>query len=116
MDVEEKERRRARLRENERRYKANNRDRILARRRQLRTGKYEARLRTKPDTCDICGRGGKIVFDHCHKRGHARGWLCTPCNQALGLFGDNPETLLKAVAYLRRTTVSAEPQFPLPGI
>jgi len=62
--------------------------------------------RSKPEFCEICGGTvGKqgIVFDHCHQRGHFRGWICRHCNVILGLCGDSVEHLLKLVAYLKRT-------------
>ncbi len=37
--------------------------------------------------CDICNKpisGRKIQFDHDHKTGAFRGWLCPYCNTGLG--------------------------------
>lgn len=50
--------------------------------------------------CEICGRKGKLVFDHSHSHLGARGWLCYACNHGLGCFQDNPIVLIKAIAYL----------------
>ena len=59
--------------------------------------------------CAICRRKLKIfgrdkgrtaALDHCHYSGFVRGLLCVQCNSALGLFGDNPATLTRAVLYL----------------
>lgn len=41
------------------------------------------------------------VVDHCHIHGHIRGILCSHCNQALGLFKDNPVALERAASYIR---------------
>jgi hypothetical protein len=73
--------------------------------------------RPKPDACEACGgnRGG-IVFDHCHERGHPRGWLCWTCNVALGHLGDDPNRLRKLIAYLDRTRENTSPQLSLSGI
>ena len=54
--------------------------------------------------CDICqkinhGRYGLSV-DHNHKTGEIRGLLCRKCNMAIGLIGDSPDTLARAIAYL----------------
>lgn len=38
--------------------------------------------------------------DHCHKTGVVRGITCRTCNQGLGSFKDNPETLVRAAIYL----------------
>lgn len=71
--------------------------------------------RPKPDICDVCGRGGLIVYDHCHQQGHFRGWLCHMCNATLGFVADDPEILLKLANYLRQNAnKGAQPA--LPGI
>ena len=38
--------------------------------------------------------------DHCHTTGVVRGFLCSPCNNALGLFKENSLLLRKAIRYL----------------
>jgi recombination endonuclease VII len=58
-----------------------------------------------PENCEICGRAAWLetrafALDHDHSTGAFRGWLCSPCNTALGLFGDNRQVLEKAIAYL----------------
>lgn len=75
----------------------------------------EARLaeiagRPRPDVCDICKdpntrRKDVIAFDHCHKHGHFRGWLCDRCNTALGAAEDRPELLREMADYLERTSL-----------
>jgi hypothetical protein len=55
----------------------------------------------KPTCCDLCGLPGKLVLDHDHKTGLFRGWIHEKCNFGIGQFGDDPEMLEKAAAYLR---------------
>ncbi len=64
------------------------------------TRKRLAEIRGSP--CAICGRTEFIVVDHCHKSGRVRDGLCQRCNSAIGLFGDDPEMLAKAMAYLEK--------------
>jgi hypothetical protein len=86
--------------------------------RQLRDGYYrrtyglsadevDAMLTTQGGGCAICGRLperlGSLHVDHDHEHGHLRGLLCIGCNQGLGQFRDDPELLLAAAEYLRRT-------------
>ena len=41
-------------------------------------------------------------IDHCHSTGAVRGVLCRLCNLALGYARDNPDTLDRMAAYLRK--------------
>lgn len=52
--------------------------------------------------CAICGSESDKSFhiDHCHETGKVRGLLCGPCNHAIGLMYDDPETLRAAAEYL----------------
>ena|SRR6266568_326213 len=52
--------------------------------------------------CALCGERAAKVVDHCHRSGRVRELLCTGCNLGLGGFKDNPEFLMRAVAYLRK--------------
>ena len=51
--------------------------------------------------CQICGGDKRLMIDHDHTSGRVRGRLCEGCNFGIGQFKDNPETLVKAAAYLR---------------
>lgn len=59
--------------------------------------------------CEICGfkdNGDKRFFpfvDHCHTTGVVRGLLCSKCNFGVGQFGDNIETLRRAILYIEAT-------------
>jgi hypothetical protein len=68
----------------------------------FRYGVELSEIRPKPECCEVCDKPHrKIVFDHCHETGAFRGWICDPCNVALGLVKDNPETLERLAKYLR---------------
>lgn len=57
--------------------------------------------RPRPKYCEVCWREDKkICFDHNHKTGKFRGWLCHKCNVVLGMVEDNPEILINLVKYL----------------
>ena len=57
--------------------------------------------RLKPKQCEVCGAMGRICFDHDHKTGKFRGWICIRCNSALGMVKDNAETLIALAEYLK---------------
>lgn len=71
---------------------------------------YEAKLSEQNGVCAICGRPPngddpkhpRLVIDHCHESGEARGLLCFRCNLMLGLSTDDPAILRGAVGYLER--------------
>ena len=55
--------------------------------------------------CAICdsastGRYKYFAVDHCHNTGEIRGLLCDKCNRGIGLLGDDPHVLAKAISYL----------------
>lgn len=58
--------------------------------------------RPKPPACEICGRTGKICFDHDHRNGKFRGWICWGCNVALGHVDDSEVILGKMIEYLEK--------------
>lgn len=83
----------------------------------LRRKKNEELLAGRPRsaTCEVCSTtDDKIVFDHCHQRGHFRGWLCQRCNRVLGSVKDDARLLMQLAAYLQRTKVNTSPQLALP--
>jgi hypothetical protein len=83
--------------------------RNLAFKRRVRA-KQEIKMgRPRPSHCELCGADGKgphghkwvgIVFDHCHKTGTPRGWLCDRCNKVLGLVKDDIALLGRMISYL----------------
>ena len=79
-------------------------ERIFARNYDMTLEEAIAVIKTRPDACELCGRvpdGNKVLsYDHCHKNGYFRGWLCHQCNRGLGLFKDNPDLLRLAAEYL----------------
>lgn len=52
--------------------------------------------------CAICHEPRKLHVDHNHHTGKVRGLLCHYCNTALGSFDDDPQRILKAIAYLKQ--------------
>ncbi len=67
--------------------------------------RYDDMLAAQSGVCAICGStcssGRNLAVDHCHETGRIRGLLCGNCNKALGLLGDDPDRLVRAVEYLK---------------
>lgn len=59
----------------------------------------------RPETATLLGKPTRLRVDHDHKDGHIRGLLCNKCNAGIAQLGDDPDTLLAAAEYLRRTAV-----------
>ena len=55
--------------------------------------------RPQSNECEVCFREG-TVFDHCHKCGKFRGWLCNRDNLILGMVKDDPRMLMALASYL----------------
>jgi hypothetical protein len=111
---ENREKARVRDRERKRKVYADNPDGFKRRNRERKQVRLESRAgRAKPKCCDVCGQSGfgaetagrsrKIVFDHCHKDGHFRGWLCDRCNTVLGRVNDDVSLLVKLAEYLENS-------------
>ena len=67
---------------------------------------YSLMLAGQGGGCAICRtkdngtRGRELPVDHDHETGKVRGILCDTCNRVLGLFGDDPVVIRRAIAYL----------------
>lgn len=64
---------------------------------------YEQMWDAQDGRCAICRRpenGRRLDVDHCHETGEVRGLLCNPCNQALGLLGEDTERIQAVLTYL----------------
>ncbi len=61
------------------------------------------------NACAIClapfVTGRKYDVDHDHLTDKVRGLLCRACNTALGLFGDNTESMQRGIDYLKTKSV-----------
>lgn len=79
------------------------------------TSSFEEILSAYAGRCAICdrpesGSRARLGIDHCHITGVFRGWLCHPCNAGLGLFSDEPDRLIAAGEYVRRTYRLRDPE------
>lgn len=53
--------------------------------------------------CGICSTDErKLVVDHDHATGRARGLLCNNCNSAIGKLRESPKLFAAALAYLEK--------------
>jgi hypothetical protein len=81
--------------------------RSIERRYQIDETKYVALLERQGGSCAVClsvDSGRRLAVDHCHVTGVVRGLLCSKCNTAIGMLGDNEEGIERALAYLQRNT------------
>jgi hypothetical protein len=72
---------------------------------------YNRMLDAQNGCCDVCGNAEKneiagktlsLAVDHDHDTGAVRALLCSACNTAIGLLGDNPGLIDAAKAYLAK--------------
>lgn len=59
--------------------------------------------------CETCGTTGVMSADHSHATGEFRGWLCQPCNMALGLLKDDPRRIEALKSYILRNAAQEIP-------
>lgn len=70
----------------------------------LTVRQFKKMHREQGGLCAICGiDNSKLVIDHDHNTGDARGLLCNNCNHLLGRAKDSPLVLRRAAEYLERS-------------
>ena len=70
----------------------------------LTEAQFQKMSQSQCHLCWICdAKPKRLHVDHCHATGKIRGLLCGKCNSALGLFGDNPNLLRRAICYLKHS-------------
>ena len=90
------------------------RERHLVRKYGVTLADYDAMLKAQGGKCAICLApesaqfNGVFHVDHCNTTGKVRGLLCRGCNHMLGVVGDDPLKLLRAITYLKGPQVAAE--------
>ena len=98
--------------DNPEKFKRINRNNKLKNQYGLTIEDVEIILKNQGYKCAICGEelflfgsSNKLTahVDHNHETGEVRGLLCDKCNRGLGYFRDNPEYLLSAISYLKKT-------------
>ena len=66
---------------------------------------HRSLLESQHHACAVCqrpfGKDRPSVVDHDHRTGEVRGLLCNGCNTSLGVLGDDPLVLIRALEYLR---------------
>lgn len=86
-----------------------NRERQYKRKYGVTVSWYDETLAAQGFGCKICGsteskapnKSERFVVDHCHTTGRVRGLLCSPCNVAIGMIGDDPVTAIMISEYLQ---------------
>lgn len=69
---------------------------------------YREMHRRQNGLCAICRRPERternelLTVDHDHVTEHVRELLCSQCNRAIGLFGDDPAVIRRAAEYVQR--------------
>lgn len=71
---------------------------------------FDAMYESQQGKCAICEHAfsdvpkskHSVVIDHCHTSNVVRALLCTSCNGALGLFGEDVSRMERATSYVRK--------------
>ncbi len=95
------------------------RKRKLAEKFDMTPAQFDEMLAAQGGGCAICkgvttrtnwrsGKPDALVVDHDHETGATRGVLCSACNRAIGMLGDDPARLRAAADYLDRHASRAD--------
>ncbi len=60
-------------------------------------------LRSEQQLREVTEQKSLWALDHDHATGAARGWLCHPCNRAIGALGDDISNLARAILHLKNS-------------
>jgi hypothetical protein len=74
--------------------------------------RFDAMMKDQDGLCAVCRQKPPTDIDHSAKTGHVRGLLCRPCNLGLGMFGDDPDRMQRAIDYLSKKTVRISEAYP----
>lgn len=93
---------RAQARARTQKFRNNNRAHVNEQARMYARAKLPTPTRPCPDLCEACHKPHHhaLCLDHNHVTGEFRGWLCKPCNLALGYAKDNIDVLQGLTHYL----------------
>lgn len=65
---------------------------------------FSAMWAAQGESCALCLKPVPIArnrhVDHCHETGVVRGILCFTCNKGMGMLGDSPSSIRRALAYV----------------
>jgi len=86
-------------------WRLKNQDSLLISRYGITKEDYNLMFEKQNGNCAICCKHQSLFkkslhVDHCHSTNRVRGLLCSKCNQAIGLFKDSQESMLRACKYL----------------
>lgn len=58
------------------------------------------KAKSQDGLCKVCGNKRPLHVDHDHVTGRVRDLLCGQCNRALGLLGENSQTIKALANYI----------------
>lgn len=87
-------------------YRKKHHNRIMKYRYGITSEEYREMVSSQNNSCQICksefSSSRDAHIDHSHETKMVRGILCQRCNQALGLFQEDPVRIRNAIDYLRK--------------
>lgn len=94
---------------NARLWKQKNRSRVLAKKYNTSIDTIETLIESMSGNCPICNSTmERPHLDHNHNTGQVRDFICSRCNIALGMTGENVTTLRNLIAYIDKHTLVAQ--------
>lgn len=86
---------------NAKRWKDQNKSRVLATRYNTTVNHIENLMLSMSSDCPICERAmTRPHLDHNHVTGEVRNFICNRCNTTLGLVDESPDVLQRMISYI----------------